>query len=463
MKNILIFSIMLVLIFAFVVTAQAQSAGDGVIRLRLVGKDNSPAEQINIDHINRIEKAMYAKTGMKLDIELVKVPEGSYADKLNLMIIGGDIPDIIYFQGNDQAIANQGILEDLRPWVKNSKVMQRVMLDFNKKRIENHPYLIWLAPPRIRVPMVRTDWYKAYGKKVETLDDYYAMLSSFVNKGKIGLTDTGNTDRIDSIFDHAFGITSTWMNQSGSWVYKKVSNQERAKLEFYRKLYAEGILDPEYITTKWDTMEDKLYAAKVGLIAGSAGIVVDIYENKMAKSEADSNLTILPPAKGISQGFTLDVTKETRGWAISAGSKNKEAAWAFLEFMATDEGQMLDRLGFEGVHYVVENGKIKLTDRFNEWWPRYHEVVGWKPPVNILGKSAQKSLEIALKYVTEDTNFIIPKELAPTWDALQNLSREYAFKLISGEYPMDKFDEYVDEWYRLGGDKVTEYAQSVLK
>jgi len=124
---------MLVLIFAFVVTAQAQSAGDGVIRLRLVGKDCSPAEQINIDHINRIEEAMYAKTGMKVDIELVKLPEGAYAEKLTLMIIGGDIPDIIFFQGNDQAIANQGILEDLRPWVKNSKVMQRAMLDFNKK------------------------------------------------------------------------------------------------------------------------------------------------------------------------------------------------------------------------------------------------------------------------------------------------------------------------------------------
>lgn len=438
-------------------------AADGVIKLRLVGKDNSPTEQINVDHINRIEKAIYEKEGLKLDIELVRVPEGSYAEKLNLMIMSGDIPDIIYFQGNDQAIANQGILEDLRPWIATSEIMQKAMLDFNKKRIESYPYLLWLAPPRIRVPMVRSDWYEAYGKDVESLDDYYNMLVFFTEQGGIGLTDTGNTDRIDYVFNRAFGITSTWMKQENGWVYSRVTDEEKAKLAFYRKLYAEGILDPEYITTKWDTMEDKLYTGQVGMIASSAGTVVDIYESKMAKSAANSGLTILPPAKGVDQGFTVDVTKESRGWAISAGSKHKEAAWAFLEFMASDDGQMLDRLGFEGIHYTVEDGTIKLTDRFNEWWPRYHEVVGWKSPVPLLGESAQKSLDIAVEYTKEDINFLIPKELAPSWDALQNLYREYAFKLISGEYPMDRFDDFVKEWYRLGGDRLTEYAQTVLQ
>lgn len=462
--------LLLLLILALAATAlfaggakeSRQVDQEGVIRLRLAGKD-FPADQVNTAHINRIVEAIYEKTGTRLEIELVNVPEGSYDEKLNLMILGGDIPDIIYFQGNDQAISNQGILEDLRPWVAKSKVMQEAMLDFNKRRIESYPYLLWLAPPRIRVPMVRTDWYQAYGKKVETVDEYYDMLRFFKQRGGIGLTDTGNTDRIDFIFNQAFGITSTWMKQDGKWVYSKVTPQERNKLAFYRKLFAEGILDPEYITTAWDTMEDKLYTARVGLIASTAGLVADIYDSKMAKSAAGSSLTILPPAKGIGQGFLVDVIKESRGWAISAGSKNKEAAWLFLEFLATNEGQILERMGFEGVHYVVENGQIKLTDKFNEWWPRFHEVVQWKPPVPILGPAGQSSLDIAVKYTTQDIDFLIPREFAPTWDALRNLYREYSYKLISGELPMEKFDDFVKEWYRLGGDKLTEYAQGVLK
>ena len=443
---------------------------DDVVRLRLVGKDNAPSEQINVDHIDRIEAAMYAATGVRVDVELVQIPEGSYAEKLNLMLMGGDIPDIIYFQGNDQTIANQGILEDLRPYVAGSQVMQTAMLDFNRARIESYPYLLWLAPPRVRVPMVRRDWYEAYGGEVETVEQYYDMLSSFVENDfdgngvvdSIGLTDTGNTDRIDFVFAHAFGITSTWMVQDGSYVYGRVTDQERDKLAFYHRLYDEGILDPEYITTRWDTMEDKLYAARVGMVASSAGIVVDIYANKMERSEAGSSLVILPPALGISQGFSVDVTKESRGWAISAGSEHKDEAWAFLEFMATDEGQMLDRLGFEGVHYQTVDGRIELTDRYNEWWPRYHEVVGWEPPVEILSDDARRSLQIAVAYAVDDINFVIPRELAPTWDALRNLYREYAFRFITGEYPLERFDEFVDRWYEIGGTELTEYANSVL-
>ena len=42
-------------------------------------------------------------------------------------------------------------------------------------------------------------------------------------------------------------------------------------------------------------------------------------------------------------------------------------------------------------------------------------------------------------------------------DALSNLQGEYNYKIISGEYSIDKFDEFVEKWYDLGGDKVTEY------
>ena len=138
--------LLLLLILALAATAlfaggakeSRQVDQEGVIRLRLAGKD-FPADQVNTAHINRIVEAIYEKTGTRLEIELVNVPEGSYDEKLNLMILGGDIPDIIYFQGNDQAISNQGILEDLRPWVAKSKVMQEAMLDFNKRRIESYP------------------------------------------------------------------------------------------------------------------------------------------------------------------------------------------------------------------------------------------------------------------------------------------------------------------------------------
>lgn len=80
------------------------------------------------------------------------------------------------------------------------------------------------------------------------------------------MTDTGSTKRMNFTFDHAFGETATWVKQGGSYVYKKVSDAEKQKLAFYQKLYKEGLFDKDYVTTKWDTMEDKLYTSKVGMV-----------------------------------------------------------------------------------------------------------------------------------------------------------------------------------------------------
>src|SRR3712207_6908137 len=51
---------------------------------------------------------------------------------------------------------------------------------------------------------------------------------------------SGGVDELDGIFDRAFGITGTWMQDaSGEWVSARVSDQEREKLAFYRQLFEE--------------------------------------------------------------------------------------------------------------------------------------------------------------------------------------------------------------------------------
>lgn len=170
-------------------------------------------------------------------------------------------------------------------------------------------------------------------------------------------------------------------------------------------------------------MENKFYTGAVAGVFGTAGIVLDIYENKLIENQS-VGLVPLPPARGVGQGYPVSSAKETRGWAISATSENPDLVFELLEFLATDEGQHIDRYGLEGTHYNVVNGEVVFTDEKANWWPRFHEVM--------------------------------------SWDALENLYKEYSFKIISGEYEIDKFDDFVAEWYRLGGDDITEYANSVL-
>ncbi|MCA1075917.1 extracellular solute-binding protein [Clostridium bowmanii] len=457
-----------------------QNKSTKLATVRMVMKDVSPKDPISQKYVGLIEKAM-AEEGTKVKIQLVEMPSGNYAEKLNLMLLGKDIPDIIYFQGGDLQISQQGLLEDLTPYIEKSKYIKSNLETQSKKRLENYPYLLWIKPLASKVPVMRSDWFDKLttSKKLmedPTIDNYYAFLkelkaSNLGGKGSpaYALTVAGNSLELDEIFDQAFGNKSTWIkDENGKYIYNKVSNNEKEKLTFYNKLYKEGILDPEYLTKQWDTKEKAFYENQSGVIVGTAGKVIDIYEGKIKKANAGVGLTVLPAAKGKAQGyFPIDVSKESRGIAISSTSKNKEVSFKILDFMASEKGQMIDRLGFEGEHYVIKDNKIQLTEKSQEWYAKFWEpskiALGKELAKPLLGAAGTKSLEDVNKLYTEDINFIMPEELSIKWDSINNLYKEYSADIITGKRPISDFDKFVVEWYKNGGEDVTKQANKVLK
>jgi ABC-type sugar transport system, periplasmic component len=262
-------SFLCALLAAMMILGIAAVGAQPKVRLVLKDLDTDPNTP---QFIQLIEKGM-AAAGTPVKIEVVKVPSGNYAEKISLMIMSGDIPDIIYFQGGDDKIAMQGILEDLRPYINNSKYLKNVLDPHSKARLESYPYLVWVAPPRVRAPVMRKDWFDSLPSAKAlvanpTVDAYYTLFKDLVQKkgAQYGISITGATngaEELDSIFDGAYGITSTWMKGSdGRWVYCRVTPNEKEKLAFYAKLYKEGLLDPEYLTKKWDTKEQVFYEGK---------------------------------------------------------------------------------------------------------------------------------------------------------------------------------------------------------
>ncbi len=49
-----------------------------------------------------------------------------------------------------------------------------------------------------------------------------------------------------------------------------------------------------------------------------------------------------------------------------------------------------------------------------------------------------------------------PQSMVDNNALLDKLFTDYALKIISGEYPVDKYDEFVSEWYKQGGQQVTD-------
>jgi putative aldouronate transport system substrate-binding protein len=422
----------------------------------------------------KIEEGL-AKEGKYIDLVILSAPTGSYATVVPIAFRTGQIqPDLIYFQGGDLPISNEGLLVDLTSYIESSINVKSVMADHNKAAMANYPYLLWLAPARVQIPVMRSDWFaKLESSKAllanPTVDNYYAMFKEMKTSGLVRwpITTDGGILKLDSVFNHAFGVTATIVKDNGQWVYSVTTQAEKDKLAFYAKLYAEGLLDNEYVTKAWDTMEQAFYEGSAGFVSGTAGDVVNVYNNKMKETQG-VELIVLPPATGVSQAYqSIDVSKEARGFAINDDSKVKDAAWAVLEYMAGPEGRLLDKLGLEGIHYTVENGKYVLTKSFPSWWAKFWPTMnGLDTSVvvgDVLTKPAIDSLNAAAEYFAPDVNILLPEDLLPLKDAMNKLYTEYATDIIRGVRPVSAFDEFVRRWNAAGGTEINKYLATVLK
>jgi len=446
------------------------------VKVTYLCKDVNPNDEGNPQLVKAIEEGL-AKQGKFIDLEILEAPAGSYKSVVPIAYRTGQIsPDLVYFQGGDQPIADEGLLEDLTPYINSSTYVKQIMGDHNVAALANYPYLLWLAPARVQIPVIRSDWFNSLDSSKAlladpTVDNYLAMFRELKAKNicKWPITTDGTILKLDSVFNHAFGVTATIVKDNGKWVYSKATQAEKNKLAFYAQLYKEGLLDKEYVTKQWDTMEQAFYEGSAAFVAGTAGAVVNIYNNKMMQTQGDkAELIVLPPAKGVSQAYqSIDVTKESRGFAINVDSKNKDAAFAVLEFMASPEGRILDKLGIEGLHYNIKNGKYVLTDKFPEWWARFWDTLNGLDTSNVEGvvmtKSGLDSLSAAQKYYASDVNLILPEELLPLKDAMDSLYTEYSTDIIRGVKSIDSFDEFVTKWNAAGGAKISEYCATVLK
>ncbi|WP_424983886.1 extracellular solute-binding protein [Maritalea sp. S77] len=441
------------------------------VTIRVVAKDLLTTNPEDVAHIERIEKAMTAQ-GNEIDIEIVDLPASGYQDKLALMLLSGDIPDLIYFQGGDEQFANQGLLEDWRPYIESSENLAGAMWPHNAERLENYPYLLYVFPARTKSPVMRKDWLEMTGMdSPQNLNEWKKLLDtlSATDYDGNGKNDThaiitpNTTAELDAVFNRAFGIEKSWLKDGdGNWISSRVSENEREKLAFYHDMFASGQLDPEFVTSNWEVKEDKFYTGRVAVVMGTSGPVVDIYRTKMRQVHPDTELALLEPPAGLQ---AVDVSKESRGFAMSVLSENKEMVAKLMDFLASPEGQMMERMGFEGTHYTLSNGEYATTEKIGTWYPRFMiaQPSAWTPPTDLMSPVAAASLEQGAKYFTPDNSFVWPADYAADVDAANNYYRTSVYRFVSGEWSMDQWDEYVAGWNAAGGARLTEYARTVLK
>jgi len=313
-----------------------------------------------------------------------------------LMIASGEYPDLIFAKGDTGKLVDAGAIIKLDDYIeKNGKNLKALYGD-QLKRLRfsaADPSIYTVGTGGVSTAPWNPDGtmqlqnavLKELGyPKINTIYDYEKAIKDYIAKhpeinGKktIGmslmasdwrwLTTVGNTASLTAGIpdDGQFKVD----DETQKATYKFLLPEVKEYFKWLNHMNAEGLLDPESFTQKEDAYRAKLAQ---GNVLGITDAIWD-YDTAMQslrKAGMDERTFAKLPVV-VNEKYKAPSLKDygfggSPGIAISSTSKNADRAFQFLDWMASDEAQVLLNWGIERKHYKVENGKRVVLPEVQE-------------------------------------------------------------------------------------------------
>ncbi|MCR8633019.1 extracellular solute-binding protein [Paenibacillus radicis (ex Xue et al. 2023)] len=438
------------------------------------------------------------KIGVNLKIETF--PWNDYTQKVQTLIASGDLPDLLRPNGQggniDQIMIKQGAalaLDDLLPkYAPNLwKTMPKEAWD--KVRAASPDGKIYYLPkydlfPRLGI-MMRKDWLDAVGMKVPTTQaELVEVLKAFRDKDPNG---NGQKDELPTSgregarwMDELFSMYGVgmyegypdWNLVDGKLVYSGITPNMKASLEFIKLLYKEKLLDNETFLNKSDTWSAKIKNDQVGMWfhIPSEGT---LNFNAMKQKNPKADVIVIPVPKV--EGYEGFVSQKAMGFVDymipKSAEKNAANVLKYLDWWYTEEGKNFQLYGQENQTWVKENGQVKyLAEKDTPAQIKSREFalsglsywdMDFRKKIVAINQSEYGKKIPAMWEISQPAQKLLPADGMPNsvFDGFGDISthkifQEYAIKIIMGDYPIEKFDEFVEKWKKSGGDEVTKKA-----
>ncbi|WP_028549955.1 extracellular solute-binding protein [Paenibacillus sp. UNC451MF] len=416
-----------------------------------------------------------------------------YTTKLNLLATSGDLPDYFNLDLPTMAkMADDGLLLPLDDYIKKmphaSKLFKESDLEALRYKGKLYALPVGYRPEPFNGPntngfIVRKDWLDTLGlKEPTTLDELHDVLKAFTtgDPDKNGKNDSyglggTKTSNFSGIFG-AFGIAPTfWFERDGRLKQGMVLPETKDVLKLMNQWYKEGLIDPEFLLMESKQRDEKVINSKLGVFEGTA-FDIDPKQpliNSLKKVTPNASFALLLPPKG---------PKGLMGWpeagpaygdikAVSAKVKNPDLLIKMIDWSTSDEpdgGFYLITYGMEGEHYTFDKQKNRVTQLVSSYSDLYKE--GFSNPVRFtqvvdrrwMADDSLKAMEVTNKYVITNPFWkTVPAQLE--YPDIIKLWTEYFAKIVLGEMPLDKFDEFVQKYYQQGGKKIEDQVNEEWK
>lgn len=427
----------------------------------------------------------------------------TYLEQLNLRIAAGDMPDVFSpWNGIESELIESGALLDLTDLLQEKaphlwESIPEEMWDAVKANDPTGENRIYVIPQVLNYGrnggMIRQDWLDSLGLKMPTTqEEFVDVLRAFKNDDPNG---NGVADEISTggraevrwmgqMFGQ-YGIAMwegypQWDIYDGELTYSAVTQNMKDCLEWMSELYAEGLLDPETLLNDKSAWDGKINSGVVGVWEHLPQECYNYAENIYSGTGVKPQIAILPAISAPGYEGYYTHRQMNGGGFVVANTEDEEKIDKIMKVLDAYGNQdmwMEFYNGVEGMHSEVIDGKaVRLPDdpstQQNLVLAPYNSIATIDFQVNVLSTQLTEDREWAVsqavenvqknqEYVKSFAGDGMPDSIYSDYPDIGNrtLYVEYATKIIAGEYPIDKFDEFVEKWYASGGKEVTELAR----
>ena len=343
---------------------------------------------------NPVAKAITEATGVTLDVTYPVASQGDAKEDVALMIANDEYPDMIYAKGSATDLYQAGALIDMTDLIEkygpNIKKMYGAELE-KLKWSQDDPGIYQLSYSGVNQKTLTTggscqiQWAALKEndyKYPKTLDEYEKMIKSYLaahpktedGLDMIGITMSASDWHWMITLGNPAGLIADASPDNGQWIiddeynvhYKHVTDEEKEYFKWLCRMYNEGILDPNFATQTDDDYIAKVASGRVVAITDAEWHYSQCEATLVADGKVDQTYVGLPVTlreDQVEKALLYQGTTVGWGMAITKSCEDPVRAIKFLDYLCSDEGQILYHWGIEGENYFLDDdGQPYRTD-----------------------------------------------------------------------------------------------------
>lgn len=426
-----------------------------------------------------------------VNFEFIHPPVGQESENFNIMMSDEKLPDMIFCRGIDRFYPGgvemayaDGVLYDYTDdinavdtpnfynMINGDPYLMKAVTDDEGRIIRLGAKICGSEEADLNFigPLIRSDYLAAANMEVpKTIDDWTAMLQAMKDNGveyPLAL-DKSQLIYTSNIFAGAYGVSgnSYFLKEDGSVAFGPYEDAYKDFLTQMHEWYEAGFINPDFASQDTDSIMSMAAGDRIG------STLIHLYTygvTYFVTTEGDDpdKVMVAAPMPVLNEGDTRNLRSSSRSLGdykyITADAENKDACIALLDALYLEDIDLMMANGIEGVGYTMEDGapvqaalsadaskEVRLGSCPQQWHAYEDTDLNY-----ILTKKYNKGCqdEALELWKTEGTsgsisNFIMynteESETRSTYNSdVSTAVEEWVMKFITGQEPIDKFDEF---------------------